>query len=417
MKTADGQLWLDRYLHPLPIRSRGSFHVVAARLPSGAPRTVVVPGKGARPERVEQAFAEVEAAHARVSHPRIPPVTDRGRAGDVPFLELGCETAMDGADLLRLIGDAEQKIPYAAADGFIAGARMALEAAHAAAHPRSGAPLCIGRISYASFLFSPGGRWWLVGLGRNFPIERDTGAPDAWVASFHAPEMSSGSAPSPMGDYVALLLFMRSMLPFVDTHGTIGRLLRGEIGPADLELLERLRWFDQNVVGQIPSLRPPMAEAVAVSDRVRELLGVKLDLEGFDAFAGALIAGEEASLPLGGRLAAEDGAPPARRPRAVTVGPGAAWVAGQDGERRAIGHVQRRIVIALLDLHAASPGATLTMWEVFEAGWPGERPLATAASNRVYVTLARLRQAGLRDVIERSGDGYRIAPGAAVHRA
>jgi hypothetical protein len=57
------------------------------------------------------------------------------------------------------------------------------------------------------------------------------------------------------------------------------------------------------------------------------------------------------------------------------------------------------------------------MWELFEAGWPGERPIREAGANRVYVTLARLRQLGLRDVVERFEDGYRIAPQAVIRLA
>lgn len=402
--------WLGRYHDPLPVRSRGSFHIVSADPGTGERCTVVVPGPGADAHRVDEAFADIERAHGLFSHPRVPRITARGWAGDVPFLELGCDTAMDGVDAVRLIGDAEAKIPYPSADGFIAGTRMALEAAHAAVDPRTGAPLCLGRISYANFLFSPDGRWWLVGFGRNFPIERDTGAPDAWAASFHAPEMSAGGAPSPMGDFAALLLFMRSMLPYAETSGTtLARILRGEIEPADLELIHLLRWFDQHILAELPQRRPPMREAVAVSDRIRELLGVRVDLDGFDAFLRTLLQRQERPEPLAEREPPGAGG--------LTLGPDAIWVAGADGQRHPLGRAQRRIVMALADLHRRDPAATLTVWDVLEAGWPGEHPVFDVGANRVYVTIARLRRLGLRDVIERDEDGYRLSPRASIRFA
>ena len=48
---------------------------------------------------------------------------------------------------------------------------------------------------------------------------------------------------------------------------------------------------------------------------------------------------------------------------------------------------------------------------------PGERPLAEAGANRVYVALTRLRTMGLRDVIERFEDGYRLSPRAVLRHA
>jgi hypothetical protein len=413
--SADGRVstppllspWLGRYHDPLPIRSRGSFHIVSADPGTGERRTVVVPGPGADARRVEEAFAEIERAHALFSHPRVPAVTARGRTGEVPFLELGCDTVMDGVDVVRLIGDSEEKMPYPSADGFIAGTRMALESAHTAVDPRSGGPLCLGRLSYANYLFSPDGRWWLIGFGCNFPIERDSGAPDAWVASFHAPEMSTGGSPSPIGDFAALLLFMRSMLPYAETSGTtLARILRGEVQPSDLELIECLRWFDQHILAEIPQRRPSMREAVAVSDRIRELMGVRVDLEGFDAFIAGLLRRQEESEPLAEKV------PPSAR--GVTIGPEASWVAGPDGQRQPLGRAQRRIVKAFAERHRREPAATLTMWDVLEAGWPGEQPVFEAGANRVYVTIARLRRLGLREVIERFEDGYRFSPEAVI---
>jgi hypothetical protein len=45
------------------------------------------------------------------------------------------------------------------------------------------------------------------------------------------------------------------------------------------------------------------------------------------------------------------------------------------------------------------------------AGWPGERILPDAATNRLYVAIATLRKLGLRDVLVRFDEGYRLDPG------
>ena len=45
-----------------------------------------------------------------------------------------------------------------------------------------------------------------------------------------------------------------------------------------------------------------------------------------------------------------------------------------------------------------------------EAGWPGERTLPEAGANRVYSAVRDLRKLGLRDVLVRADDGYRLDP-------
>jgi hypothetical protein len=61
-----------------------------------------------------------------------------------------------------------------------------------------------------------------------------------------------------------------------------------------------------------------------------------------------------------------------------------------------------------------APADALGVWELFEAGWPGDSPVPEAGANRVYVTLTRLRQLGFRGAVQRFGDGWRIDPGVRV---
>ena len=81
----------------------------------------------------------------------------------------------------------------------------------------------------------------------------------------------------------------------------------------------------------------------------------------------------------------------------------------------AIGDVGRRLAARrLLQRLAAErercPGRALSPDVLFEAGWPGDRSRRTSALNRVHVTLATLRQLGLRDVLCRRGLGYLLDP-------
>ena len=44
------------------------------------------------------------------------------------------------------------------------------------------------------------------------------------------------------------------------------------------------------------------------------------------------------------------------------------------------------------------------------AAWASERIRWDSATNRLYVALSSLRQLGLRDVLQRTGDGWRLDP-------
>ena len=68
------------------------------------------------------------------------------------------------------------------------------------------------------------------------------------------------------------------------------------------------------------------------------------------------------------------------------------------------------LLLALVELHASSPGEALNVDGVFEAVWPGERIFPEAKKNRVYVAIATLRKTGLDDALETRGDGYLLRP-------
>lgn len=113
-----------------------------------------------------------------------------------------------------------------------------------------------------------------------------------------------------------------------------------------------------------------------------------------------------------------DPAPAAPSP-VLVVGPEARWLRLGDREpvslRRA--RAARLILAALVRARLDAPGVALPLAALFAAGWPGERIAPGAAANRVYVTLTRLKNLGLRTLILSRDDGFVLDPRAVVLEA
>ena len=105
------------------------------------------------------------------------------------------------------------------------------------------------------------------------------------------------------------------------------------------------------------------------------------------------------------RAALSDGLPD----EALVVGAG--WFKPPHGHRIDIS--SRRAPSALLQALGTArkrSGASLTVDELFEAGWPNERALPAAAASRVYVAISTLRKMGLKELLIRDDAGYRLDP-------
>lgn len=401
---------LGRYLDPLPIQSRSSFHILSALRPGDNQRCVVVlPGPRANRAKVAEVLAEVAAIHARLDHPLIPRVSAHGEVDGTPYLEFDIPASRDGQDITRCVVESSEKIPYDAADAFIVSLRRAVEVAHAGQHPTGGGAIHLGHLSHNNLLFADDGRWWLIGLGRNFPVENEFGQIDGTAVAFHAPELGGGGARSQMGDYVALVLFMRSLLPYADLSPRLARIFQGDVRPDDEAFLDLLRWVEQRVVGELPSLRATWQEALDVATQIREMMGTSLDQAKFSRFVSRCIALAEEPETL-----EEDDPRLPDEPAMLSMNLEVTWLAGPDGHKQRVGTASRRIMQALAAQHRDFPGEVLTVWDLLSAGWPGEQPLPTAGANRVYVELNRLRRSGLREWIERFDAGYRLSPGLVV---
>ena len=88
---------------------------------------------------------------------------------------------------------------------------------------------------------------------------------------------------------------------------------------------------------------------------------------------------------------------------------GASFVLG-NGESVDLGKrkTMRLILLRLVSQRLSASGAALSVDDILDAGWPGERVLADAAANRVYVTIATLGKLGLRDALASRDGGYLI---------
>ena len=100
----------------------------------------------------------------------------------------------------------------------------------------------------------------------------------------------------------------------------------------------------------------------------------------------------------------------------LVIGPGAQWLVPPGGDMLDLGsrQVLRRLLLRLVEHHRTCPGEGLTLDELRDAGWPGERVAAAAAANRVHVALTELRRRGLRACLRCESARYLIDPALRV---
>lgn len=395
-------LWLGRYHEPLPVRSRGAFHMLSVAREGSAVRSLVIVGaRGTDALKVGQALDAIAHTHRLLDLPRVAPVVERGEHAGIPFLELQCDAVIEGHEILRLLGDAGTKMSYAHGDTLFSLLRETLQAAHQVVDPATGRPVCLGQVSYGNFVFSRTGQMWVVGLGFNFPVLRENGLPDGLSAAFQAPEVLAGEPATPIADYVAVLIAARSLTSFCDISEITRRVLSAAVSSHNVELYETVRFFESRFVAEPPASRPPIEVGIAKSMRLREILGTRLDPEGLTRTIVNLL----------------EVRPLAEEAGRVTIAADGSTIVLASGTRHTLGRAHRQILRLLLQSHRASPERRLDVWELLEAGWPGEDPIPEAGANRVYVAIAHLRQQGLRAVIEQKAGGYRLRPGNAFRIA
>ncbi|MFO0614868.1 MAG: hypothetical protein U0414_19930 [Polyangiaceae bacterium] len=414
--------FLGSFTTPMPIRSRGAFHVVACRrLEDQAPVTVVFSPKPHDRDRAASALGKLARAHAAIDHSLVPKTLSHGTSdAGVPWVCLDFPADVDGFEMVRLLAETRVRLPYAIGDTLGTELRHALQAGHAARDDATGGPSCLGVLANGNLLFARDGRLAAFGFGHNVAALDESGFVEAGEPVFSAPEVAAGSPPSPMGDYVALLLWLRSYLVHLDILPMVGRVISGHLAPGDDELAKHLRFFETQILHNFPADRPPIEEAIRVSVRIRELLDSPLDPEGLTQTIRRLLDPDGRSPPFAGGAKApsadwdSDEPPESEAPRTLLLGPDAIWIEPSGGARQPLARAQRRVALALARARLDAPGTTLDVWELVEAGWPGERPIFEAARNRVYVVISRLRRLGFAGALERFDEGYRISPNVRV---
>lgn len=171
-------------------------------------------------------------------------------------------------------------------------------------------------------------------------------------------------------------------------------------------------------------LRGSSGMAEAHRDRVRALL------EGFDDAPVQSADVRLALTRLGDALAEQNERPtlipPSRRSiselpsvgdaLAVSASARAFRVPGGEPVDLSTRRAPRRILGALADHRERYPGLALTLEELLEAGWPGEKLLPEAGATRVYTAVATLRRMGLKPYLLRGDDGYLLDPSAPMAR-
>lgn len=97
---------------------------------------------------------------------------------------------------------------------------------------------------------------------------------------------------------------------------------------------------------------------------------------------------------------------------ALRVDPSGAWFEPPGGDRVDCRRRQalRRILVRLARHRVQQPGAPIPPESLISAGWPDERMSQASAQNRLYVTINRLRQLGLGELLQLVEGGYRLDP-------
>ena len=174
---------------------------------------------------------------------------------------------------------------------------------------------------------------------------------------------------------------------------------------------------------QLQDISPSAAAACALGDL---LFSPENDEEAFQVLLARLTQVEHPSESWGGlleyvwRLALlefPERLLPHRKLPTIVVGAEVDWFISPEGKRvmLAVGSHLQRIFAALLERHGPEPQA-LDTFALFERGWPDQSIQPAAMKNRVYVSIAKLRKAGLQGDLCKGPAGYFFAPTLCIVR-
>ena len=104
---------------------------------------------------------------------------------------------------------------------------------------------------------------------------------------------------------------------------------------------------------------------------------------------------------------------PAPTPRAaLRIAADGSWFEPADGPRVSLEarFALARVLRALVDARAQSPGCGVDVHDLLALAWPGQRPVGDSGPHRVHVAISTLRRLGLGDALSRVEQGYLLAP-------
>ncbi|MFO0746539.1 MAG: helix-turn-helix domain-containing protein [Myxococcota bacterium] len=391
--------WLDRFVDCRPLTESAAFRIVGAfDLELDRRVTVVAAREGSDKALAAAALDRLFAAHRAPPHPSIAPSLLRARHADGDYASFDFPARVDLDTLIECASKAGWRARFEAADGFTSEIRGALLAS-AERRDDAGRALCLGTFAPGNVAFAADGSHALVGFGHNVVCLDEHGRFVPRGRFFQAWEVVAGAEPTASSDLIAMIRMSRLLIAFAEVPERIANCLKSQVRPEDRELADLLMRFEMTVVQSSPPLRPPVPEILAMSQRIRDLLGVSVDVAGFRDQVARFIASERPDL-LG-------------TPRTMRVGPDAAWLV-LDAERAALSPLLRRLLRALVTARLDHPGRPLSADALVDAGWPDERMDPTSRKNRLHVALNGLRKSGLGDELEFEGGGYRLRPSLRV---
>lgn len=260
-------------------------------------------------------------------------------------------------------------------------------------------------------------------------VRRAEGIALAGSASVHLSEGQLGEAKK---RYRRALDLARSMSP--DHEGLfLGSL--GAIAAIEDALTHASDLFEQAERTLAPYPRPAFACAIEVHRGLLDLARARASkgavatelhrqararLDGAAAWTGRSVEVRCAVRLLEAALAKLDEGVGAASRNALVVGPGGLWFKPPRAKESVRLHRRRalqRIVHCLAEHRLDSPGEAASIGRLVEQGWPGEKVLPEAGTERVYNAVATLRSLGLRKLLLQRDDGYLLDPTIEIVRA
>lgn len=378
-----------------------AFRICAARDMNNDRRVTLVVAN-ARTARSSAALDLLFRAHRTPPHVGLARAVERIAAPPVDLVVFDFPAVIDLDGMILLASERGRKLTYAAGDGFTALLRDALLAGAVRFDAETGVRLGVGgTLALANVVLAADGTHAVVGLGHNVAAFDEHHRLVARGRVFQAPEVMVGGPDTEASDLIAMIQMTRGVLAFVRLDDALVRVLSGL--NLDSELARVLARFEIDVVRSSPSNRLPVPEILALSQRVRDLLGVPMDPPAFRAFVIALLIDEAPDLLVATRQ--------------LTVAANSRWFA-LDGTRTEFGRsrVLGPLLVTLARARVERPGEYLSIDTLLAEVWSGERMTHESGRNRLYVAVNALRNSGLGADLESGALGYRLGVGVCISR-